>query len=83
MHSKAQVWKAAKDCGLDEFISAVSKAFPGAIDGVAISARGCGVLATDERMLRRYVKIKPGVTLTKQQVKDILKATGKTNHLKG
>lgn len=40
MHSKAQVWQAAKDCGLDEFITAVSKAFPGAIDGVAISAKG-------------------------------------------
>ena len=83
MHSKAQVWQAAKECGLDEFITAVSKAFPGAIDGVAISAKEIGVLATDDRMLRRLVRVKPGVTLTKQQVKEIRTKSGVTMRYKG
>ena len=68
---------------LDEFITAVSKAFPGAIDGVAISAKGIGVLATDDRMLRRLVRVKPGVTLTKQQVKEIRTKSGVTMRYKG
>lgn len=36
INTKQQVWQAAKECGLDEFITKVAKAFPDAIDGVKI-----------------------------------------------
>lgn len=38
INTKQEVWKAAKECGLDVFITKVAKAFPDAVDGVRIDA---------------------------------------------
>lgn len=36
MTTKREVWEAAKDCGLDEFIAAAARAFDGDIAGIKI-----------------------------------------------
>lgn len=36
INTKQQVWQAAKECGLDEFIAAASRAFDGDIAAVKI-----------------------------------------------
>lgn len=37
MNTKREVWEAAKDCGLNDFISAASRAFDGDIAGIKIT----------------------------------------------
>lgn len=36
--SKKEVWQAAKECGVDHFIAAIAKAFPGAIEIVVVES---------------------------------------------
>lgn len=40
LSTKQEVWQAAKECGLDQFITKVAKAFPDAIDAVRIDMPG-------------------------------------------
>ena len=69
--TKREVWEAAQAAGLDGFISAVSRAFPDAIDGVAISARGIGVFTTDDRLLHKPIRVIPGVGIDAKESKRI------------
>ena len=70
-NSKREVWEAAQQIGVDGFISAVSRAFPGAIDAVAVSGKGVGVLTTDDRLLHLPVLVKPGAGLDAKESKRI------------
>ena len=74
-NSKREVWEAAQQIGVADFISAVSRAFPDAIEAVAVSGRGVGVLTTDDRLLHNPVLVRPGVTLTAKEVKKIREAS--------
>ena len=69
--SKREVWEAAQKIGVDGFISAVSRAFPGAIEAVAVSGKGVGVVTTDDRLLHMPVMVKPGAGLDHNESKRI------------
>jgi len=40
VNTAQETWRAAKDAGLDDFISKVAKAFPDVIDGVLVRNNG-------------------------------------------
>lgn len=69
--SKREVWEAAQKIGVDGFIGAVSRAFPGAIEAVAVSGKGVGVVTTDDRLLHMPVMVKPGAGLDHKESKRI------------
>lgn len=41
--SKQEVWQAAKECGVDNFIAAIAKAFPDVIEVVHVQSNNCNV----------------------------------------
>lgn len=56
MNTAQEAWRAAKEAKVDEFIARISKAFPDAIDGVAVEFKGVTTWHMKSRALPQHKK---------------------------
>lgn len=81
--NKREVWAAAQQLGVDDFISRVSEAFgKDAIAAVMVSGRGVGALSTDDALLHIPDRVRPGYRMEASQVKAEINSSKNRSRLK-